>query len=72
MRSATSFIPAVLDLFEHPEANARTAATESASDPQLNSPVGWAVAALRWAPKPSLPGALAGLMVGARVLAKPR
>jgi protease I len=38
--------------------------------PQLNSPVGWAVAALRWSPRPSIPGALAGLMAGARLSPK--
>ena len=60
----TSFIPAILDHFENTEAEAPAAAPGQMSDPQLNSPVGWAVAALRWSPKPSLPGVLAGLAVG--------
>jgi protease I len=62
----TSFIPAILDHF----ANTAPEAPAQESDPQLNSPVGWAVAALRWAPKPSIPGALAGLMAGARLSPK--
>ena len=51
----TSFIPAVLDQFAGVAPGAPAAAPGQVSDPQLNSPVGWAVAALRWSPKPSIP-----------------
>lgn len=61
-----SFIPAILDHFAETAPEAPAAAGQ-VSDPQLDSPVGWAVAALRWAPRPSIPGALAGLMAGALV-----
>jgi protease I len=60
-----SFIPAMLDHFDTTAPQATAAAPGLASDPQLDAPVGWAVAALRWSPKPSLPGVLAGLAVGA-------
>jgi protease I len=66
----TSFIPAILNHFENTAAEAPAAAPGQVSDPQLNSPVGWAVAALRWSPKPSIPVALAGLMAGARLSPK--
>lgn len=66
----TSFIPAILDHFAGTASEAPAAAPGQVSDPQLNSPVGWAVAALRWSPKPSIPGALAGLMAGARLSPK--
>ena len=66
----TSFIPAILDHFENTPAEATAAAPGQMSDPQLNSPVGWAVNALRWSPKPSIPGFLVGLLVGARLSAK--
>jgi protease I len=62
----TSFVPAIIDHFADTSPKPQ-AATTGQSDPQLNSPVSWAVAALRWSPKPSLPGALAGLMAGARL-----
>jgi protease I len=65
----TSFVPAIIDHFADTSPKPQ-AATTSQSDPQLNSPVSWAVAALRWSPKPSLPGALAGLMAGARLSPK--
>jgi protease I len=64
-----SFIPAILDHFAETAPEAPAAAGQ-VSDPQLDSPVGWAVAALRWAPRPSIPGALAGLMAGARLSPK--
>jgi protease I len=65
----TSFVPAIIDHFADTSPKPQAAAT-SQSDPQLKSPVGWAVAALRWSPKPSLPGALAGLVAGARLSSK--
>src|SRR3954469_13179417 len=54
----TAFIPAIIDQFGNTTAQAPAAAPDQASDPQLNSPVGWAVSALRWSPKPSIPSAL--------------
>ncbi|MCV7423915.1 type 1 glutamine amidotransferase [Mycobacterium yunnanensis] len=62
-----SFVPAIVDQFAEADASPRAATTGQASDPQLDSPVAWAVAALRWAPKPSIPGAVAGLIAGARL-----
>jgi protease I len=66
----TSFVPAIIDHFSDTPSTSQAAATGQVSDPQLNSPIGWAVAALRWSPKPSIPGALAGLMAGARLSPK--
>src|SRR3954453_19541310 len=66
----TSFVPAILDHFAGTAAEEPAAAPGKVSDPQLNSPVGWAIAALRWSPKPSVPAVLAGLMVGARLSAR--
>ena len=66
----TSFVPAIIDHFSDTSPKSQAAATGQVSDPQLNSPIGWAVAALRWSPKPSIPGALAGLMAGARLSSK--
>lgn len=65
----TSFVPAMIDHFAAAAPQSRATAA-AASDPQLDAPVGWAVAALRWSPKPSLPGLLAGLMAGARMSTK--
>jgi protease I len=68
-----SFVPAMLDAFAEPSGQMltgripRTPST-AGSDPALDKPVGWAVAALRWSPKPSA-AALAG--VAAAVLAAP-
>jgi protease I len=65
-----AFIPAILDHFAGTDEQSSTAAPGQISDAQLNSPVGWAVAALRWSPKPSIPATLAGLMAGARMSAR--
>ena len=62
-----AFIPAILDHFADGATESPTAVPGHVSDAQLNKPVGWAVAALRWSPKPSIPAALAGLMAGARL-----
>lgn len=67
-----SFVPAIIDHFAGTAPEAQAAAADQTSDPQPNAPVGWAVAALRWSPKPSLPGALAGLYAGARLAPKSR
>jgi protease I len=67
----TSFVPAMIDHFADTAPQPQPqAAPGQVSDPQLSSPVGWAVAALRWSPKPSVPSALAGLMAGARLSPK--
>jgi protease I len=63
----TSFVPRIIDHFAASVAGPRAVATGRVSDPQLESPVGWAVAALRWSPKPSVPGAVVGLIAGARL-----
>jgi protease I len=59
------FVAAILDHFESAAGEAPAAAPGRVSDPQLKSPVGWAVAGLRWSPKPSVPSVLAGVVVGA-------
>jgi protease I len=63
----TSFIPAIVNHFADSAPRPHAEVPGQASDPQLSSPVGWAVAALRWSPKSSAPSALAGLMAGARL-----
>jgi protease I len=62
-----AFIPAIVDHFAGAASQSPTAIPGQVSDAQLNAPVGWAVAALRWSPKPSIPAALAGLVAGARL-----
>ncbi|WP_231995495.1 type 1 glutamine amidotransferase domain-containing protein [Mycobacterium sp. 1274756.6] len=62
-----AFVPAMLDAFERPPSQTHGAGPPQVSDPQLSEPIGWAVAMLRWAPKPSLPAAIVGLAVGARL-----
>lgn len=48
-----AFVPAMLDIFAEPKNQSQTVTNHNGSDPQLDKPVGWAVAALRWSPKPS-------------------
>jgi protease I len=62
-----AFIPAIVEHFAGAASHSPTAIPGQVSDAQLNAPVGWAVAALRWSPKPSTPAALAGLVAGARL-----
>ena len=62
-----SFIPAIRDHFAGSTPASPAATPGQSSDPQLDTPIGWAVAALRWSPKPSLPAALSGLITGARL-----
>lgn len=64
-----AFVPAMLDIFAEPMSQLQTVSDPADSDPALDKPVGWAVAALRWSPKPSA-AALAGLAAAA--LAAPR
>ncbi|UXA10389.1 type 1 glutamine amidotransferase [Mycobacterium sp. SMC-8] len=61
-----AFVPAMLDIFAEPTSQQQTVSSPTGSDPARNEPIGWAVAALRWSPKPSA-AALAG--VGAATLA---
>ena len=52
------FVRGMLDAFAQPAP--ASAASRRESDPQREAPVGWAVAALRWSPKPSV-AAVAGI-----------
>jgi protease I len=63
----TAFVPAIIDHFAPTAREPQTVAANQISDPQLSSPVGWAVAALRWSPKPSIPLAVASLIAGTRL-----
>ena len=63
-----AFVPAMLDIFADPKNQSQTITDHSGSDPQLDSPLGWAVAALHWSPKPS---AAALTSVAAAALASP-
>lgn len=63
-----AFVPAMLDIFAEPTNQLQTVSNHADSDPALDNPVGWAVAALRWSPKPSA-AALTG--VAAAALATP-
>lgn len=68
----TAFVQAILEHFADSAPAAQVSASSQVSDPQLDSPVGWAVAALRWSPKPSMPGVLSGLVAGARLSQRSR
>ena len=49
-----AFVPAMLDVFSQPTSQSLSTVPEHASsDMQLDKPIGWAMAALRWSPKPS-------------------
>lgn len=48
-----AFLPAMLDIFAEPENQGQAVTDHNGSDPQLEEPLGWAVAALHWSPKPS-------------------
>src|SRR3954469_23996443 len=48
-----AFVPGMLDAFAQTAAEPAAAAPRRASDRQPVAPVGWAIAALRWSPKPS-------------------
>ncbi len=63
-----AFLPAMLDIFTEPTSQPRAVSDRDGSDPPLDTPLGWAVAALRWSPKPSA-AALTG--VAAAALAPP-
>jgi protease I len=63
-----AFLPAMLNIFAEPKNQSQTITEHSGSDPQLDQPPGWAVAALHWSPKPS---AAALTSVAAAALASP-
>lgn len=48
-----AFVPAMLEIFAEPTSQSQPITNPQGSDPQLDRPLGWAVAALRWSPKPS-------------------
>lgn len=59
-----AFVPAMLDAFAEPASRLQTVSNPAGSDPPLDKPIGWAVAALRWSPKPSA-AALTGVAAAA-------
>lgn len=63
-----AFLPATLDIFAETTDQSQTVTNHDGSDPQLDKPLGWAVSALRWSPKPS---AAALTSVVAAALASP-
>lgn len=63
-----AFLPAMLDIFAEPAAQSQTVTNHNGSDPQLDKPLGWAMSALRWSPKPS---AAALTSLAAAALASP-
>ena len=63
-----AFVPAMLDILAEPMSHLRAVSDHAASDPPLENPLGWTLAALRWSPKPSA-AALTG--VAAAALAPP-
>src|SRR3954447_7930574 len=62
----TAFVRGMLDAFAKTSPGPATASTRT-SDRQLEAPLGWAVAALRWSPKPSA-AAVAGVGLAAAAL----
>lgn len=56
-----SFVPGMLRVFASAATEPAAKAAGHRSDPQPSAPPGWAVAALRWSPKPS---AVTGVAVG--------
>ena len=48
-----AFLPAMLGLFAEPTNQLQTVSDHDGSDPPLHKPIGWAMGALRWSPKPS-------------------
>ncbi len=62
-----AFVPGMLDAFAGTSPERATSAPGRASDGQRDAPIGWAIAALRWTPKPS---AVAVAGVGVTVAAQ--
>jgi protease I len=48
-----AFVPGMLDAFAKTPPEPATTARGRESDRQYDAPPGWAIAALRWSPKPS-------------------
>ena len=48
-----AFVPAMIDIFAEPTSQLQSVPDRAGSDPPLDKPLGWAMAALRWSPKPS-------------------
>ena len=62
-----AFVPGMLDAFARPSPEPATTAPRRESDRQPDAPVGWAIGALRWSPKPSTAAVVAiGLAAAAR------
>ena len=59
-----AFVPGMLDAFAEASPEPATTAPRRESDRQRDAPVGWAIAALRWSPKPSA-AAVVGIGVAA-------
>jgi deglycase len=59
-----AFVPGMLDAFAGTSPEPATTAPRRESDRQRDAPVGWAIAALRWSPKPSV-AAVAGIGLAA-------
>jgi protease I len=62
-----AFVPGMLDAFARTSPEPATTAPRRKSDGQRDTPIGWALAALRWSPKPS---AVAVLSIGAAAAAQ--
>jgi hypothetical protein len=60
-----AFVPGMLDAFAEAAPEPATTAPRRECDPQRDVPVGWAVAALRWSPKPSAAAAVVGIGLAA-------
>ena len=63
----TAFVRGMLDAFATASPEPATAALRRESDRQLDAPVGWAIGALRWSPKPSI---AAGVAIGLAAVAQ--
>ncbi|WP_084187859.1 type 1 glutamine amidotransferase domain-containing protein [Mycobacterium paraffinicum] len=63
-----AFLLATLGIFAESTDRSQTITNHNGSDPQLDKPIGWAVSALRWSPKPSV---AALTSVAAAALASP-
>ena len=61
-----AFVPGMLDAFAKTSPEPATTAPRHESDQQRDAPVGWALAALRWSPKPSA-AAVVGIGLAAAV-----
>jgi protease I len=60
-----AFVTGMIDAFAEVSPEAATTAPRCESDRQYDAPPGWAVAALRWSPKPSAAAAVVGIGLAA-------